>query len=136
MSTAVRNASLAIQIEPAELCATRLPPFGHDVLSSIAAGGTPNVYLFATLDAWNRARRRREHHGKGSALILPPGEAPDSFRWPVVPGGLLVVAIGQPRLLAFELGRCVTTYGTPLANVIYGDNESLIVRRPEWRSAA
>lgn len=116
--------------------ATRLPPFGRDVKVAIAAGRNPNVYVFATPDAWDRARRRRERHGSDSALILPPGETPSSFRWPNVPGGLVVVATGRQRVLAFELARCIVTCGTPLVSALYGDNELLIVSRPEWRAAA
>jgi hypothetical protein len=68
-------------------------------------------------------------------MLLPPGEASDLFRWPVVPGGLLVVAIGQPRALAFELARTIVTCGTPLASAIYDVAELLIVRSAEWATA-
>ncbi len=125
-----------IPIDPSTMKAVRLPPFAREVQAAVTARKDPNVYVYATPDAWGRARRRRECHGADSAMILPPGEAPDSFRWPVVPGGLLVVAIGQPRTLAFELARCIVTCGTPLASALYGDNELLIVRRAEWKAAA
>jgi hypothetical protein len=111
------------------LTATRRAPFARDVESAIAAGRRPNVYVFATADAWDRARRRRESHGADSALLLPPGEAPDAYRWPVVPGGVFVVAVGRPRTIAFEIGRAIVSCGTPLATVLYGADEMLIVRR-------
>jgi hypothetical protein len=125
-----------VPIEPSALRSTRVPPFARDIRASIAAGRHPNVYIFATPNAWDRARHRRARHGIDSALILPPGEASDAYRWPVVPGGLLVVANGQPRMFAFELARVIVTCGTPVAVATFGDNELLIVRRPEWLAAA
>lgn len=125
-----------IPIDPSTMKATRLPPFAREIQAAVAAGKNPNVYVYSTPNAWDLARRRREYHGTDSALILPPGEAPESFRWPVVPGGLLVVATGQPRTLAFELARAIATRGTPLVSALYGDNELLIVSRIESRAAA
>jgi hypothetical protein len=113
--------------------ATRRPPFARDIEAAVAAGRHPNVFVFATADAWDRARRHRERHGADSALLLPPGEAPDAYRWPIVSGGVFVVAVGRPRTLAFEVARSIVSAGTPLATAVYGNDEMLVVREAGWR---
>lgn len=125
-----------VPIEPSAIRARRLAPYAREVEAAVVAGRTPNVYLFAAPDAWDCAQRRREWHGPGSVLALPPGEAADSFRWPVVPGGVFVVAPGRNRVFAFELARAVVSCGTPMAFAIFGGGDVLIVRGPEWGIAA
>jgi hypothetical protein len=89
-------ASPVVRVEASASAATRLPPFGRDVQAAVAAGMKPNVYLFATRDAWENARRRRDRHGVDSAMLLPPGEMANSYRWPFIPGGVFIVANGMP----------------------------------------
>lgn len=113
-----------------------MPPFALDVLRGIAAGRFPNVYAFAGPDARLRAQRRRAACGDDSALVLPPGDPPDAYFWPGVPGGVLVAADGQPRSLAAALARAITACGTPLVVAIFGVGDVLIERRPGWGGAA
>jgi hypothetical protein len=113
-----------IPITPITATATRLPPYGHDVEQAVAAGKNPNVFLFATSDAWDRARKRT----RGTALVLPPGDDPEVYRWPCVPSGVFVCAPGASRELAFRLARAVVSGGTQLAFAVFGDGEALIVR--------
>jgi len=124
-----------VGIEPSASAATRLPPFGRDVQAAVAAGGKPNVYLFATRDAWESARRRRDRHGAASAMLLPPGETAHSYRWPLIPGGVFIVANGMPRKVAFELARAVVSYGTPLAVATFGNDELLIMEQQRAKAA-
>lgn len=113
-----------------------MPPFALDVLRGVAAGRSPSVYAFAGPDARLRAQRRRSAYGADSALVLPPGDPPDAYFWPGVPGGVLVAADGQPRSLAAALARAITACGTPLVVAIFGVGDVLIERRPEWGGAA
>ena len=113
-----------VPITPIQSAATRLPPFGRDVEFAVAAGKSPNVHLFAGVDAWARACSRT----RGTALVLPPGDEPEGYRWPRVSAGVFVCAPGQPRELAFRIARAVVSCGTPMAFAVFGDGEALIVR--------
>jgi len=121
-----------VAIDPIEQRGTHLPPFGREVAAAVAAGMRMNVYLYAAHNAWERARTRRAHHGHGSTLIFPPGEKPNTYRWPTVPNGLLIVAIGQLHQLAFALAQAVVSGGTPMAFAVFGDGDVLIVRSSDW----
>ncbi len=114
----------AIPILPTKASGRRLPPFGRDVERAVAAGKSPNVYIYATPDAWERVRNRT----RGTAMVLPPGEDPEAYRWPCVPGGVFICAPGAPRELALKLARAVVSCGSPLAFAVYGNAEALIVR--------
>lgn len=113
-----------VPITSIQSAASRHPPFGRDVEFAVAAGKSPNVYVFACVDAWERARNRT----RGTALVLPPGDDPEAYRWPRVPSCVFVCAPGQPRELAFRIARAVVSCGTPMAFAVFGDGEALIVR--------
>lgn len=66
-----------------------LPPFGREVMSALAGCKAPNVYVFTGADAWERARRRRAAHGKGSAVIAP--REPRSRDWRFLRGQAVVL---------------------------------------------
>ena len=70
--------------------ATRAAPYSRAILEAQRAGRHPSVYLFAGSDCWNLAEHRRRTHGEGSALVLPPGEDPEAFRWPALDALVLV----------------------------------------------
>jgi hypothetical protein len=123
-----------VQLDPLDLPARRmLAPYGREVEEAVRRGGGLNVRCFCGPQAWQKARRRRDGHGPGSALLLPPEAAPDSLRWPAVPGGLLVEALTFDRPQAVALGRCIGSDGTGLVYVIHGGFEAVIVRHSTWR---
>lgn len=123
-----------IQLDALDLPEGRpLPPYGREVQDAVRRGEGRNVRCFCGPQAWQKARRWRDAHGPGSALLLPPGTAPDSLRWPVAPGGLLVVALDLERPQAVPLARCIVSDGTPMAYVICKGFEALIVRDASWR---
>ncbi|MBS0567103.1 MAG: hypothetical protein JSS59_06770, partial [Proteobacteria bacterium] len=116
---AVPDAQLTvIPIEPFESGATRLPPFGREVEAAISAGKNPNVYLYAGRDSWQQARMRVARTSVGKTLLLPPGEDPNSYRWPAVPGGVFIVGIGEPRARIFALAHAVVSCGSPMAYAV------------------
>jgi hypothetical protein len=121
---AAADKQVVVQIAPIQSTVKRLPPYGRDVERAVAAGKNPNVFLYATPDAWERARNR----SCGTAMLLPPGDDPEVYRWPSVPGGVFVCAPGASRELAFRLARAVVSAGSPLAFAVFGDREALIVR--------
>lgn len=126
-------ASRLISIDASATHGVRLPPFGREIKQRAQEGRLLNVYVFAGPHAWEQAIKRRSESGLGSATLLPPGQDPATYSWPIVRSGLLVVALGQTRTLAFELARVIVSYGTPLVFAMFGDNESLIVRGADWR---
>jgi hypothetical protein len=122
------TASAVVPIDALESRASKLPPYGREVADAVHTGKNPNVYVFAGADAWKRASNRRDARGPGETMLLPPGEDPTAYRWPAVPGGVLIVAIGQSRQVAFNLAQVVVSDGTPRALAIFGNNDSLIVK--------
>src|SRR3989344_4133114 len=64
------------------LTTRKLPPFGRDVEWKRRMGFPINLFIFCGTGAWERAQQRIDYY-KGDALILPPGEAPERYKWPV-----------------------------------------------------
>jgi len=62
----------------------RLPPFGREVEAALSAGQHPNVRLYACADGWELAKQHRATFGPGSTLLLPLGDDPEAYRWPLV----------------------------------------------------
>jgi len=79
--------------------ARRLAPYARHVIQRQRAGVEPNVYLFAGSDCWNQAEHRRRTHGDGTALVLPPGEPPESYRWPSLDALCLIPGAAEGDLV-------------------------------------
>lgn len=122
-----------VSIDPPTVCGHRLPPFGREVEEF---RGCANVYVYCGDDAWARARERRESRGPGHTMLLPPGEEPDTFRWPYVSNAVLVVAICESRARAYALAHAIVGCGTPMALAMFDDFQTLIVRDTTWRPMA
>ena len=69
----------------------RLPPFGKTVVRRLTLGVPMNVWVFAGDRAWREASWRNRYIGPGFTLMLPPGESPDAYRWPVRGQHLMLV---------------------------------------------
>ena len=86
------NAKQSAETAPPEYSATpscrtsprRRPPYALAMLNMVRTGKSPNVYLFAGAEGWNQAEHRRRTFGEGTALVLPPSEDPEGFRWPAL----------------------------------------------------
>lgn len=79
-----RLKSPAVEIEATKIRASRRAPYCAEVELMLLAGINPNAYIFAGQDCWIRAKRRREVHGAGSALVLPGNANPSELRWPAL----------------------------------------------------
>jgi hypothetical protein len=88
------------------------------------------VYVFAGPDAWAKASRRREVHGPGSALVLPPDAEPADILWPAL-DGVFVDARAVKRQKAVSLGACIIACGTRYAAVLAIGDEPLSFRSAE-----
>lgn len=74
----------------------KLPPYGRDVEQAVRDDTLPwsGVDIFhkpdpanhcrGAIDAWTMAARSHTDRGVGSAMVLPPGEAVSSYRWPAI----------------------------------------------------
>ena len=56
----------------------RLPPYAHRAILHRKLDGL-GYWVFTGADGWSRAKS-----GYVPALVLPEGEEPESFRWPVM----------------------------------------------------
>ena len=63
---------------------TRLAPFGRQVIAHQRAGIEPNVFIYAGSNCWNLGKQRCRSHGEGTALVLPPDDDPETYRWPAL----------------------------------------------------
>lgn len=119
----------------------RLPPYGREMAERLAAGRPPKngVWLYVGAGAWDRGRPSLQYSTRG-VLILPPGEAPSAFRWPVASCDVLVLHGGgltgsELRDLAVLLVRA----GASLVTIVGAEQElgePIWTARPEVRSDA
>lgn len=71
----------------------RLPPFGREVEDAVNAGNLPpggvDIFVRGCLrprsDVWQLADQGRRLRGAGSAMVLPSGDDPTTYRWPAIP---------------------------------------------------
>lgn len=128
----------ALRGEPISLAATtttsnRMPPYGKDVAAAVAAGRAVNVYVYAGPNAWQRARDRLASHGPASAMVLPPGDDPAAYRWPRIPGGVLVDARDIDRQTALRIATCIVSCGTGMVFVVR-NGEGFAVASSSWQN--
>lgn len=89
-----------------------LPPFGRDVIARQRKKESPGtVYIFAGQDAWQRAKGRIAAYGDGTALVLPFGEDPETYRWPIM-DGCIVDAHGRSAKEAARIARTICSDGS------------------------
>ena len=95
-----------------------------------------NLWIYGGSRAWEEAKWRNEHIGAGTATLLPPGDAPDQYRWPVK--GLKVMLVwldGAPALDEDDWGAAngslrqdiTETEITNLATALLRDGTALVV---------
>ncbi|MFZ2403885.1 MAG: hypothetical protein WAW41_02035 [Methylobacter sp.] len=65
------------------MTAKKLPPFGKELNARLRFGNHPFlVYVCIGVDAWTTAKKCQQIQDN-AALVLPAGEAPEKFTWPV-----------------------------------------------------
>lgn len=133
LETHAEKSNGAILLAPVAINSAKLPPYGREVVAAIAENRSPSVLVCAGPFAWERARARRNALGDGCVLLLPPGDDPEAYYWPVVPGGLLIDGREVSRLFAIELGRVIVSGGTQLAFVIR-QKEGFPIKASTWRN--
>lgn len=80
------------------------PPYGKSVTAS------SNLFIFAGPDAWDRAKLRK----KGNAMVLPEGDEPAAYRWPVYGLEVMLIWPGASRMSVLEFGEHLILSGAEL----------------------
>ena len=93
MNLAKRNSSRA-----------RLAPYGKLVSAS------SNLHIFAGPKAWKRAQQRKS----GNAMVLPEGDEPASYRWPVRGLEVMLIWPDASRDSVLEFGEHLIRSGAKL----------------------
>jgi len=71
----------------------RLPPYGKALANRLKFGNTPfHVVITIGMDAWRRCREWQSAPNDVSVLVLPDGDNPAAYAWPVS-GQLVVVDV-------------------------------------------
>ena len=83
---------------------TRLAPFGKLV------NAASNLHIFAGPDAWGRAKQRKG----GNAMVLPEGDEPASYRWPVHGLEVMLIWKDASRESVLEFGEYLIRSGAEL----------------------
>ena len=82
----------------------RLAPYGKTVSAS------SNLHIFAGPDAWDRAQQRK----KGNALVLPDGDDPASYKWPIHGLEAMLIWPGASRESVIDFGEILIRSGASL----------------------
>jgi len=59
----------------------KLPPYGKDLAKKRLSGACINLFVCCGKQGWDYARRRVRNNT--DALVLPHGEDPKKYKWPV-----------------------------------------------------
>jgi hypothetical protein len=106
-----------------------LPPFARDLLRRRQAGGAINLFIYAGPRAWKMARLRIRYNSP--TLVLPVGDDPSSYRWPVQ--GLEIALIWpEPgnRHEVISFGRLLVVEGAALVSAVFGDPDGPLFFQP------
>jgi hypothetical protein len=115
-----------ITLPPADQSGEKFAPYARDVADSLARGTNPIVYIFAGLNAWERAAARRKARGADSAIVLPAKENPLALKWPAIES-VIVAWPGRTDLeRKLDLARALIRDGCKHAEIEHD---------PEWISA-
>lgn len=105
----------------------RRAPFSTFVEAELRAGKFPNVKIYATPNAWDRAKRHRDGFGQATAMALPPGISPLDIRWPPL-RNVVADVTGAPSNTIRELAEALVRDGCLLAYLIDSDNPKRSLR--------
>ena len=106
----------------------KLPPFGKQVSDSVR-----ELWVYVGTAAWRlKAESCRSRPGK---VLLPPGELPSAYRWPVSGREALIVVLGDiDDTVLLQMAHECLRQGATVARVLDGAG-FLSVHRKEVRHA-
>ena len=82
----------------------KMAPYGKRVTAA------SNSFIFAGQDAWARAKQRN----KGNAMVLPEGDEPTSYQWPVSGQQITLIWPGATREAVLDFGEYLIHSGAEL----------------------
>ena len=91
----------------------RFPPYAAQVPAQVKT-----VWISAGPDAWSRAQRWKSDGTPG--LVLPPGDNPADYIWPVEKFNVALIATDMPPDEAAALVRELMDAGAEVIAVLYG----------------
>lgn len=112
-----------------------LPPFGAEFLRARAIGpvSPPELVVCTGPSAWDAAADRRA--GGRQAVVLPPGHAPEDYRWSLA-AGLDVLVVGFPdAALSQRIGYQCLLAGAQRIVIVRRDFTPAIYRRDDVDAA-
>jgi hypothetical protein len=106
----------------------KYPPYGKQAK---AHGGEIRIYIGSI--AWKNARIRNRYCG--DALVMPDGELPECFSWPVHGADVLVLQAGALDLSIIpRLANVLAHAGATIVRAVYG--EEMTIYRISMEAAA
>jgi hypothetical protein len=106
----------------------KYPPYAKQARPN---GGEIRVYVGSL--AWKHAKIRNSYCG--DALVMPGGDAPESFNWPVHGADVLVLQAGNLDLSVIpRLANVLAHAGATIVRVCHADQ--MIIYRVARRAAA
>jgi hypothetical protein len=101
----------------------KYPPFGKELASRLKFNNPPfHVVVTVGADCWNRAKTWQKCPNDVHALVLPDGDNPNAYTWPV--NGLVVVIdvdIGPSDGQLRQLSACLLYGGAEAITVVPRD---------------
>lgn len=82
----------------------RLAPYGKHV------NGASNLFIFAGANAWESAKQRKN----GNAMVLPEGDEPTAYRWPVHGLEAMLIWPDASRESVIDFGELLIRTGAEL----------------------
>jgi hypothetical protein len=108
----------------------KLPPYGKQLLNSIALGEnlTSTIYIYIGWNAWSRAKK--SYNDGDLTLCIPPYQCPTLYHYPV--SNCNTVILSTPEIEDDYLEDLILSLYKFKANmvaVITGDNELLLFKK-------
>lgn len=108
----------------------KLPPYGRAVEAKQRTRSYLNIFVFAGDECWQRAQTRNNEGG--DVLLLPAGDNPKNYRWPVCGQKLMLVWLDGMRDEIISFGSLLIESGASLVVApTKEDKEGCLFFKPE-----
>jgi len=115
----------------------RLPPYGRQLLNQKPSPADELRIYFGSAEheVWNHARLRNIY--APPALVLPPENSAEFYRWPVAGWSVFAIQVGAYEVNEIPaLARLLLEGGDSIVRVLYGGNPNLAIYRPVYEEVA
>jgi hypothetical protein len=108
----------------------KLPPFGKPLKDLLLKRTPPtnSIYLYIGEHAWKKGRNAAHTYAPDRTLILPPGDSPKLYYWPVFNLDILIIdTSGCDESLIESLMDELMKYGAEVVRYISWDGKMTAV---------